>query len=135
MCIIQTCLCAATDTHLHQDPFREDIAQEIAELSARTELDVEVGEMVLVDFGGRYGQLPCKVVDDPEVVEGQLYVRSMEKTRRGNFKWPCKCGKDMSEWICCEEKGCRKVTWIDNDTVIKRLDSGENVQDGFSFKM
>ena len=91
--------------------------------------------MVLVDFGGRYGQLPCKVVDDPEVVEGQLYVRSMEKTRRGNFKWPCKCGKDMSEWICCEEKGCRKVTWIDNDTVIKRLDSGENVQDGFSFKM
>ena len=34
------------------------------------------------------------------------------------------CGKDMSEWICCEEKGCRKVTWVDNDTVIKRLDSG-----------
>ena len=23
--------------------------------------------MVLVDFGGRYGQLPCKVVDDPAV--------------------------------------------------------------------
>ena len=41
----------------------------------------------------------------------------------------------MSEWICCDKKGCRKVTWIDNYTVIKRLDSGENVQDGFSFKM
>ena len=52
-------------------------------MSARTELDVEVGEMVLVDFGGRYGQLLCKVVDDPEVVEGQLYVGPMEKTREG----------------------------------------------------
>ena len=41
----------------------------------------------------------------------------------------------MSEWICCEKKCCRKVMWIDNYTVIKRLDSGENVQDGFSFKM
>ena len=39
--------------------------------------------MVLVDFGGRYGQLLCKVVDDPEVVEGQLYVGPMEKTREG----------------------------------------------------
>ena len=64
-----------------------------------------------------------------------LFVRFVEKTRRGNFRWPCKCGKDMSEWICCEKKGCRKVTWIDNDTVIKRLDSGENVKDVFSFKM
>ena len=32
---------------------------------------MEVGEIVLVDFGKKWGKLSGKVLDDPEVVEGQ----------------------------------------------------------------
>ena len=41
--------------------------------------------MVLVDFGKKWGKLPCQVLDDPEIVEGQ-YIRAMEKAKKGSFR-------------------------------------------------
>ena len=82
---LKTCNLQLLIFNLHQEPTREDIVQEIAGLSARTELDVEVGEMVLVDFGKKWGKLPCQVLDDPEIVEGQ-YIRAMEKAKKGSFR-------------------------------------------------
>ena len=82
---LKTCNLQLLIFNLHQEPTREGIVQEIAGLSARTELDVEVGEMVLVDFGKKWGKLPCKVLDDPGIVEGQ-YIRAMEKAKKGSFR-------------------------------------------------
>ena len=82
---LKTCNLQLLIFNLHREPTRENIVQEIAGLSARTELDVEVGEMLLVDFGKKWGKLPRKVLDDPEVVEGQ-YIRVTEKAKKGSFR-------------------------------------------------
>ena len=81
----KTCNLQLLIFNLHREPTREKIVQEIAGLSARTELDVEVGEMLLVDFGKKWGKLSSKVLDDPEVVEGQ-YIRVTEKAKKGSFR-------------------------------------------------
>ena len=67
-------------------------------MSVRTELllNVEVGEMVMVDFGKKYGKLPCEVLD---VGEGQFHVRAMVKTRKGSYRWPCRTSSFESEEI------------------------------------
>ena len=41
--------------------------------------------MVLVDFEKKWGKLSSKVLDDPEVVEGQ-YIRVTEKAKKGSFR-------------------------------------------------
>ena len=83
------------------------------------------------DFGKKYGKLPCEVLD---VGEGQFHVRAMVKTRKGSYRWPCKCAQ-FSEWVCCEEEGCTDKSWVESDSIVGRLNSGVPVKDGFMFEI